>query len=51
MIRVVRRGSGLGSKAACVLKNALWAGVMDELFPPHQSLRHEYFAPGAEAIG
>lgn len=40
----------LGCQAAGVLKNALGAGVMDELLSPNQPLGHEYFAPGAETI-
>lgn len=33
-----------------MLENALGAGVMDKLLSSDQSLGHEYFAPGAEAI-
>ncbi len=37
--------------AACVLKNAFGAGVMNEVFAANQALSHEHLAPGAEAIG
>lgn len=37
--------------AARVLKNAFGAGVVNEMFAANQPFSHEYFAPGAEAIG
>jgi len=43
-------GLWLWGQAARVLKDALGAGVMDELLSSDQSFGHEHFAPGAEAI-
>ena len=34
-----------------MLKDALWAGVVDELFTTDETLLHRYLAPSAEAIG
>jgi hypothetical protein len=39
------------AEPGCVLEDALWAGVMDELFATDETLLHRYLAPGAEAIG
>jgi hypothetical protein len=34
-----------------MLKDALWAGVVDELFTTDKTLLHRHLAPSAEAIG
>jgi hypothetical protein len=34
-----------------MLKNALGAGVVDELFTTDETLLHRHLAPSAEAIG
>jgi hypothetical protein len=34
-----------------MLKNALWAGVVDELFATDETLLHRHLTPSAEAIG
>jgi hypothetical protein len=34
-----------------MLKDALGAGVVNELVAAHEPLSHEHFAPGAETIG
>lgn len=46
------RGAGwLWAEPGCVLEDALWAGVMDELLAADETLLHRHLAPGAEAIG
>ncbi len=50
--RVLVCGTGrFWAEPGCVLEDALWAGVMDELFATDETLLHRYLAPGAETIG
>jgi len=46
------RGTGwFWAKSGRVLEDALWAGIVDELFAADETLFHRHLAPGAEAIG
>jgi len=46
------RGAGwFWAEPGCVLKDALWAGVVDELFSADETLLHRHPTPSAEAIG
>ena len=39
------------TEPGCVLKDALRAGIVDELFATNETLLHRKLAPGAEAVG
>jgi len=47
----MRRTGWFGAEPGRVLKDALRAGVVDELFAADQPLLHRHPAPCAEAIG
>ena len=38
------------TEPGCVLEDALWAGIVDELLATDETLLHQKPAPGAEAI-
>jgi hypothetical protein len=47
---LVRRTGGVGAEPGCVLEDALWAGIVNKLLAPDETLLHRKPAPGAEAI-
>jgi hypothetical protein len=48
---LVPGGCGFWAEPGRVLKDALWAGVVDELFAADEALLHGHLAPGAKTIG
>jgi len=48
---LVRRAEWLWAEPGGVLKDALWAGVVDKLLAADQAFLHRHPAPCAEAIG
>ncbi len=50
-ILLVRGGGWFWAESGCVLKDALRAGVVDELLAADETLLHRHLAPCAEAIG
>jgi hypothetical protein len=50
--RVLVRGARwFWAKPGCVLEDALWAGVVNELLATDVTFLHRKLAPSAEAIG
>ena len=47
----MRRAGWFRANPGRMLKDALWAGVVDELFTTDETLLHRHLAPSAEAIG
>jgi len=46
----MRRAGWFWAEPGCVLEDALWAGVVDELLAADETFLHRQPAPGAEAI-